>query len=1136
MYAFSLVALMLLSIFASLSGLVGQEYNAINELEDEQVTMEATSPGHPVFTEYVGAHWCGPCHSMSANLHSVYGTNGGGGSQSEDFTYVSFWESATTGWPSDGPINRVSHISPSYYPTAVYGDAPVSDTTYYSSNRDVASLYESGGDMSNPNDYSMKVVQSENGNNMDIDITATYTGSGSKTVYIYAAVTEATSPETYSGSPNPHPHHVWQDWLLNPAGTGFESVTLTSGNSVTKSWSKPISTVRAAASGQTAADNFLTVGALLDGDHTTNRGVLSASDSHMGPRMDIAISNFALSNPASSAGYMLGDTLTLDATVTNIGDIDYTDGGDIEFYYLENNVQVIVDTVSIGNLPITGTTSMTASTTIDTTSFPSSDYQKTFGAKLSGLVGDSSSNNNVATSDFYQDRPPETKNPAIVGDQLIERGSNAIVLAKAEPKDFIDTTATTTFNVEISPSGLDQWFSSVVSGGENIVNAASANEGREYVITPSASMLAGWYDVRTQAVDSRGQTGDWMSITGSSGFELKNGAPFVITDPIPSVMCDVPTKVSMDGHIVDPETSLENIIVTSSDESFVAWHAATKELEVNFQWTELNGCQLGQRGIEVQMDDGGDYSATGELPYGTMLFNVVENGQPRWIGLPTQSVTEGGSGILALLPYLTDTDDSGQDTDVSTLTVELISNSNEEAIMATLNGKTLGFETIDADVNGLAILTLRASDGVKTSDTTVTINIQPVNDAPRITPFDDLETITLKRNTQLVVDLTSRIIDVDNPSSEAFVTVSSSEPGAARYSFIDGSLTLQFENIGMQTVTISVIDKYDSNVYVMNVEVFDAYPFLLSRSDDGSGYMFVGLEDLYIGQIPTVTMKLTPAAPTFTYIAVTWNICSQLTGTCDGLLEESLDVSQSASSWSKKLNIPSVISDSMAREDGSQFKDYYELSITASAGADDYKTMSKTKWNITQELPAIEDMDDAMFSDYVEDLTAEKADIMAKIESAIVGEDTTPLEVKLTEVEDELELACEDSRATCVETSQSSSGTESESDGLNMTLIGIISGVIILGLLFTLMITRRGRGREQPDAWNDTAWNPNMVPAGDSVANSMYGGAQGIFQQPVAIAPPPLAGGPPLPPGGLPAGWTAEQWAYYGQQFLDGTL
>ena len=57
------------------------------------------------------------------------------------------------------------------------------------------------------------------------------------------------------------------------------------------------------------------------------------------------------------------------------------------------------------------------------------------------------------------------------------------------------------------------------------------------------------------------------------------------------------------------------------------------------------------------------------------------------------------------------------------------------------------------------------------------------------------------------------------------------------------------------------------------------------------------------------------------------------------------------------------------------------------------------------------------------------------------------------------------------------------------------------------------------------------------VANSMYGGAQDIFQQPVAtpvaqpapVAPPAAA--LPLPPGGLPAGWTMEQWAYYGHQY-----
>ena len=48
------------------------------------------------------------------------------------------------------------------------------------------------------------------------------------------------------------------------------------------------------------------------------------------------------------------------------------------------------------------------------------------------------------------------------------------------------------------------------------------------------------------------------------------------------------------------------------------------------------------------MDDGGDYTAQGQLPYGTLLFNVIENGQPRWQALPTQIVDEGAMGTLKL--------------------------------------------------------------------------------------------------------------------------------------------------------------------------------------------------------------------------------------------------------------------------------------------------------------------------------------------------------------------------------------------------------------------------------------------------------------------------------------------------------
>ena len=1132
--ALTIAALFIGSTMTAFVGPIELE-NRENALDDEiVVSRAATSPGHSVFAEYYGADWCPPCQNGgSPSMHALK-TN-----FPDDYVYISYFEA--NGQGVSDPLNRLSHVrdGTGSIPAAVFGDARAGSSYHKLGANTGTTAYDTefsnGGDMQSTNDFKLSIAQSQNGANMDITYTLEYLGSASsKTVYLLAVVVEETSPDTYNDG-STHPHNVIRSWMLNSAGNGFESFTLTPNTPLTKTWTKPVSTVRG--NGATsAADNFMSVGALMGGPHTSYNDVYVATDSNMGPKMDIGITNFALTNPSSTVGYMLGDSLTLDATVKNVGDLEYTDGGNIEFYYVENNVDVIVDTVSIGNLPNVGATSMSASTTIDTTNFDSSAYKMTFGVKLSGLVGDTKSNNNEFTLEYNQNRPPETKNPQIDGEQLIERNSHAVVLAKVGTTDFIDTIATTTFNVEISPSGLDQWFSSVVTGGESIVNTGSANEGREYHITPSASMLAGWYDVRTQAIDSRGQTGDWMAITGTSGFELKNGVPTVIVDPIPSVMCDTATNVSMAGHIDDPETSLENLIITSDDASFVAWHPTTQQIEVNFQWGELNGCPIGLQGLEINMDDGGDYSDAGELPHGTLKFTVTENGQPRWNGLPSQSVIEGGNGILALLPFLSDTDDTGAPTPVDTLTIELISNSNEEAIDAYLIGNTIGFDTVDADVNGQAILTIRASDGVKTSDATLTINIQPVNDAPRVIPFDDLENIVLKRNVQRVIAFSELIVDVDNPAAEAFVSVDSSEPGAARYSFLDGSLTLQFEETGMQTVTISVIDKYDTNVYVMNVEVYDSIPFLLSKTDDGSGYMFVNLEDTYIGQTPTVTMMLTSSAPTFTSITATWNICSSLTGTCDGILEYELAVSESNSGWNKELSVPSIFSQGLAREDGSQFMDYYKLSIVASDGTDDYKTMTEVKWDITESMPAVDDMEDEMFSDYLEDLTAEKTELMAQIESAAVGVDITALEVKLTAIEEDLDTACEDPRATCVDASLAGSDSTTGPKDMNMTLIGIIAGVVVLGLLLTLMITRRGQGDSESDNWNNTAWDPNMVPAQDSVANSMYGGAETLFQQPVAIPAAPQLAAPPLPPGGLPAGWTVEQWSYYGQQYLDGTL
>lgn len=1140
-----LLALTITALFigSTMTHFVGplQFENDDNSLDDERViSRAATSPGHSVFAEYYGADWCPPCQNGGSPSHHALKSN-----FPDDYVYISYFES--NGQGVSDPLNRLSHVrdGTGSIPAASFGDARAGSSYHKLGAATGTTAYDTefsnGGDMKSVNDFKLSVSQSQTGSNMDITYTLEYLGSSSsKLVYLLAVVAEETSPDTYNDGQT-HPHNVIRSWLLNSNNNGFESFTLTPNNPVTKTWTMPVNTVRA--NGATAAaDNFISIGAVMGGPHTTWNDVYVAADSNMGPKLDISVSNFAVqSTESTNSGFVIGDSMTIDATVRNVGDLDYTDGGSLVFYYKNGASEVTLSSYSLNNLNIQGT--QTEQYTFDSSSLPSG-WKTTFGAKLTGIIGDVSGMNNVALQQYDQDRPPISKNPQIQGDQLIERGNHAMVLAKADADDTVDTSATMSFNVEISPAGLNQWTSSVISGGQNVVYSGTNNEGREYVVTPSAAMAAGWYDVRAQAVDSRGQVGDWKVIDGQSGFELKNGAPTVIPDPIPSVLCDTPTMVSMDGHIVDPETQLKDLIVTSNDPAFIAWHPLSEEMEVNFAWSEVNGCPLGQQGLEISIDDGGDYSQTGELPYGTMLFNVIENGQPRWNGLPTQSIDEGSSGILALLPYLFDTDDFGTPTSVEDLSIQLISNSNEEAILATLDGNTIGFQTVDDDSNGQAVLTLRASDGVKASDATLTINIQPVNDAPRLIPVDDISTLTLKRNAQLVIDLTSRVVDVDNPAEEAFISVSSSEAGAARYSFIDGSLTLEFEQTGMQTVTILLQDKFDSQSYTLNVEVFDAYPFLASKDDSDTGYMVVALEDTYIGQTPTAIMLLTDNAPTFTFISVNWNICNKLTGTCDGLMQYNLDTSKSNVGWSNELLVPSIlVPGELAREDGSQYKDYYQLAITAvDSNGDDYKMMSDLIWDITESMPTIEEMDEEMFSGYLEGLVVDKADITAQIEALAEEEDPSALELKLSEINTELGLACEDPRAplaSCEDDSVAGSSVDAVKEELNLQMIALIGGIILAGLLIGLMFTRRGRDTMPKDVWNDTAWNPNMVPAHDTVANSMYGGAQAIFQQPVAVAPAPapqVIPGPPLPPGGLPAGWSPEQWAYYGQQYLDGTL
>ena len=78
----------------------------------------------------------------------------------------------------------------------------------------------------------------------------------------------------------------------------------------------------------------------------------------------------------------------------------------------------------------------------------------------------------------------------------------------------------------------------------------------------------------------------------------------------------------------------------------------------------------------------------------------------------------------------------------------------------------------------------------------------------------------------------------------------------------------------------------------------------------------------------------------------------------------------------------------------------------------------------------------------------------------------------------------------------------------NLLTVGVPLIVVIV-LLLLVLGRRRGPGGEQA-----------MLPA--------LPAAPGL-----PVAAPPAPAGPPLPPEGLPPGWTMEQWAWYGEDYLN---
>ena len=844
------------------------------ELEQKIVPRYATSPGHTVFGEYVGAHWCGPCmSSASPSLDNLKTSN------PEEFTFVSFFESSSGGSPSDGPVNRQTHImqSSSGYPTFSFADSQsgscykvgASGTSYYDSD------FSSGGCMGpSSNDFQLEMSMSLNSSTEEVTITldSIYTGSLSTyDVYVYGAVTEKLGADSYDNGVKPH--HNWRGWLLNSADTGFQQLSLSQGVWESHSWTAPLSIVRASG-GYTQWENFWPVFALMDGPHSSYNEFLVAIDPDMGPMIDVGILEFEVQNTNGEMGFTPGDMLQISTRVSNNGVEEYSEGGDLGVYLISGSDEIYLGGQPIDTIGVAG--SFLHQIDFDTSDIdPIPSGVSTFRAKLVDMGSDRNSTNNVVDNVEFHDMPPIPSPPAATGSTTFERGDSVQFETTALPNDLVDDINTMSPAMEYSKSGSGVWDSIWVSEPEIVGSGANAAYVHTIQTPPNAE--TGKYDTRVMWEDARGQQSDWL--VTSQAFELSNALPRVLgnNDPgfigTPTVKVGETESISLVGLVRDAETPLSMLSIDSNDPEFVGWNGPSSEITVLFDSIESdsNGNPVPQ-GLFLSISDGEDANN------GMLMFNVIENGAPRWDPIPTQTVFEGGSASTELTGYLSDFDVNGNPVPPSEISISLVSNSNEDLIQVSLDGQTVTASTTDEDSHGVAEVILMADDGSKTSQTSVVFYVINVNDAPEM-DVSILDGLALKSGELASIGIMPLISDIDDPDDEIWVDVDTPIPGAVQFDYVSGVLNMQWDRSGTHSVKMTLIDSHgDWSSTTFTVTVLDSKP-LTWHTDFQEGDLEVELEGFEIGIDPTVTL-VNNGEVVIEDPKVRWTICNGIVGIC----------------------------------------------------------------------------------------------------------------------------------------------------------------------------------------------------------------------------------------------------------------
>ena len=135
--------------------------------------------------------------------------------------------------------------------------------------------------------------------------------------------------------------------------------------------------------------------------------------------------------------------------------------------------------------------------------------------------------------------------------------------------------------------------------------------------------------------------------------------------------------------------------------------------------------------------------------------------------------------------------------------------------------------------------------------------------------------------------------------------------------------------------------------------------------------------------------------------------------------------------------------------------------------------------------------------------------------------------------------------------SSSDAGSDGAGSGFpieEIALWGVFLAIIVGGVVVLLSIIRSEEEEDEYKDWGEDGYEDSLAANYGSVASAPTVPVAGApSPEPIPAELPPAApapsapmeappaddGMPPLPEGGLPSGWTMEQWKHYGQQWLE---